>query len=146
MCELIQFSSSRSHTIIYTLTDGQISTFGLGCAGRTETKITSTSSIPQKVLINIPFSSYKAMKQVGTKIFDRSVSFDLFTFSYKSKYLQTKRIHCHHVDQSQQKQKFSRQIFKLLGYFQVEIKSLFEFLHESADTILSYEYTLQVSV
>ncbi|CAF0990014.1 unnamed protein product [Adineta ricciae] len=66
--EVSQIACGRSHTIIYTLTDGQISTFGLGCAGRTETKITSSSSIPQKVLINTPFSSYKAMKQLQKQV------------------------------------------------------------------------------
>jgi len=52
----------RSHTVIFIPTAGQISTFGLACAGRTDTKQTSCTSIPQKLAM--PFLPYKTMKQV----------------------------------------------------------------------------------
>jgi hypothetical protein len=41
---------------------GQISTFGLACAGRIDTKSTTYAAIPQKLAM--PFLPYKTMKQV----------------------------------------------------------------------------------
>jgi hypothetical protein len=41
---------------------GQISTFGLACSGRVDTKLTSFAMIPQKLAM--PFFPYKTMKQV----------------------------------------------------------------------------------
>lgn len=41
---------------------GQISTFGLACTGRTDTKLTTCATIPQKLAL--PFLPYKTMKQV----------------------------------------------------------------------------------
>jgi hypothetical protein len=45
---------------------GQISTFGLACAGRIDTKLTSFTSIPQKLAM--PFLPYKTMKQLQRQI------------------------------------------------------------------------------
>jgi hypothetical protein len=45
---------------------GQISTFGLACAGRVDTKLTSFISIPQKLAM--PFLPYKTMKQLQRQI------------------------------------------------------------------------------
>jgi hypothetical protein len=52
----------RSYTVIFLPNIGQISTFGLACAGRVDTKITSFATIPQK--LSMPFLPYKTMKQV----------------------------------------------------------------------------------
>lgn len=41
---------------------GQISTFGLGCAGRIDTKVNTLVSIPQKLAM--PFLPYKTMRQL----------------------------------------------------------------------------------
>ncbi|UJR08173.1 hypothetical protein I4U23_012446 [Adineta vaga] len=64
--EVSQVACGRSHTVIYTPGDGQISTFGLACAGRTDTKITSCSTIPQKLATLL--LSYKAMKHLQKQI------------------------------------------------------------------------------
>jgi len=45
---------------------GQISTFGLACTGRIDTKATSFTSIPQKLAM--PFLPYKTMKQLQRQI------------------------------------------------------------------------------
>lgn len=42
---------------------GQISTFGLACAGRIDTKVTTCNAVPQK--LGMPFLPYKTMKQVN---------------------------------------------------------------------------------
>lgn len=48
--------------MIYLPNSGQIRTFGLGCAGRTDTKSTSFTSVPQNLAM--PFLPYKTMKQL----------------------------------------------------------------------------------
>jgi hypothetical protein len=52
----------RSHTVIFLPNTGQISTFGLACNGRIDTKATTFTSIPQKLAM--PFLPYKTMKQL----------------------------------------------------------------------------------
>jgi hypothetical protein len=56
----------RSHTVIFMPNVGQISTFGLACSGRIDTKATSFTSIPQKLAM--PFLPYKTMKQLQRQI------------------------------------------------------------------------------
>ncbi|CAF1021817.1 unnamed protein product [Adineta steineri] len=58
--EVSQIACGRSHTVVFMPNDGQISTFGLACAGNKDTKVTSCSTIPQK--LDMPFLSYKTMK------------------------------------------------------------------------------------
>ncbi|CAF1509983.1 unnamed protein product, partial [Adineta steineri] len=58
--EVSQIACGRSHTVVFMPNDGQISTFGLACAGNKDTKVTSCSNIPQK--LDMPFLSYKTMK------------------------------------------------------------------------------------
>lgn len=55
-------SFDRSHTVTFMPSLGQISTFGLASAGRAETKLVSSTAIPQK--LPLPFLPYKTMKQV----------------------------------------------------------------------------------
>ncbi|CAF3921345.1 unnamed protein product, partial [Rotaria sp. Silwood1] len=45
---------------------GHISTFGLACAGRIDTKLTTYATIPQKLAI--PFLPYKTMKQLNRQV------------------------------------------------------------------------------
>ena len=52
--------------MIYLPNSGQIRTFGLGCAGRTDTKSTTFSSVPQN--LTIPFLPYKTMKQLQRQV------------------------------------------------------------------------------
>ena len=52
----------RSHTVTFMPNLGQISTFGLASAGRADTKLVSSTAIPQK--LPLPFLPYKTMKQV----------------------------------------------------------------------------------
>ncbi|CAF3323072.1 unnamed protein product [Rotaria socialis] len=64
--EVSQIACGRSHTVIFMPNIGQISTFGLACAGRIDTKLTTFASIPQKLVM--PFLPYKTMKQLNRQI------------------------------------------------------------------------------
>ncbi|CAF1039515.1 unnamed protein product [Rotaria sordida] len=64
--EVSQIACGRSHTVIFMPNVGQISTFGLACAGRVDTKITTYATIPQKLAM--PFLPYKTMKQLHRQI------------------------------------------------------------------------------
>ncbi|CAF1465462.1 unnamed protein product [Rotaria magnacalcarata] len=64
--EVSQIACGRSHTVIFMPNIGQISTFGLACAGRLDTKLTTFASIPQKLVM--PFLPYKTMKQLNRQL------------------------------------------------------------------------------
>lgn len=74
--DLLEFLCPRSHTLIFLPNTGQIRTFGLACAGRTETKSNSFSSIPQN--FPMPFLPYKTMKQLQRQVSTDRNSTSLF--------------------------------------------------------------------
>ncbi|CAF4157074.1 unnamed protein product [Rotaria sp. Silwood2] len=68
--EVTEIACGRSHTIIFLPNTGQVSVFGLACAGTQDTKLTSYITIPQK--LPIQFLSYKTMKQLQRQLSDNN--------------------------------------------------------------------------
>ncbi|CAF4634181.1 unnamed protein product [Rotaria sp. Silwood1] len=66
--EVTQIACGRSHTVIFHPNIGQVSAFGLACAGDQDTKITSYITVPQKLPIR--FLSYNTMKQLQKQTLD----------------------------------------------------------------------------
>ncbi|CAF3739050.1 unnamed protein product [Adineta steineri] len=60
--EVSQIACGRSHTVIFLPKSGQVSVFGLACAGRSDTHVTTCVTIPQKLPIH--FLTPKTMKQL----------------------------------------------------------------------------------
>ncbi|CAF1022863.1 unnamed protein product, partial [Didymodactylos carnosus] len=60
--EVTQVACGRSHTVVFVPSVGQILVFGLACAGRPDTQLTSYVAIPTK--LQYPFVSYRAIGQL----------------------------------------------------------------------------------
>ncbi|CAF1080148.1 unnamed protein product [Rotaria sordida] len=64
--EVTQIACGRSHTVIFHPNIGQVSVFGLACAGNQDTKITSYITVPQRVSLKL--LPYKTMIQLQRRV------------------------------------------------------------------------------